>query len=173
MVVYLRKAIPTDLVRIMDIISSARQLLHEKNIPQWQNGEGPNEKQLEHDIALQRCYVMIVDQDIAGLGIISTDEELPYKHLKNGTWIDTNANYVALHRIALSPVYQSKGLALLLINYLISAARLNNNLDIRIDTHPKNEIMQKLIKKAGFAYRGEITLPVINGERFAYQLVLS
>lgn len=173
MVIYLRKAVPNDLSTIMEIILNARQLLHERNIPQWQNGEGPNEEQLAQDITLQRCYVLIVDQEIAGLGIISTDDEVAYKHIKNGRWIETNEFYAAIHRVALSPIYQGKGLALLLMNHLITAARLDNNLDIRIDTHPENKSMQKLIKKVGFTYRGNILLPVPDGERFAYQLLLS
>ncbi|MFD2388203.1 hypothetical protein [Enterococcus rivorum] len=48
-----------------------------------------------------------------------------------------------------------------------------NYFDIRIDTHPKNKAMQHLITKTGFEYRGNIQLPVSNGERFAYQLLLS
>lgn len=173
MVVYFRKAIPDDLNNIMKIIQSARRLLCEKNIPQWQNGEGPNEELLKHDITLQRCYVLIVDDDIAGLGIISTESEPPYNHIMNGQWINTHEKYGTIHRVALSPLYHGKGLALLLMNYLITTARLNTILDIRIDTHPKNKAMQQLIRKAGFTYQGDILLPVVDGERFAYQLVLS
>lgn len=173
MVVYLRKALPDDLVKLMEIIQSARQLLHEKNIPQWQNGEGPNEKQLKQDIALQRCYVLIVDHSIAGLGIISTEDEPPYNCITNGQWMNTNENYATIHRVALARNYHGKGFALPLMNHLITAARLNNLLDIRIDTHPKNKTMQQLIKKAGFTYQGEILLPVHDGERLAYQLLLS
>ncbi|EOH98987.1 hypothetical protein UAY_02256 [Enterococcus moraviensis ATCC BAA-383] len=173
MVVYLRKAIPTDLDRIMEIIQSARTLLQEKNIPQWQNGEGPNETQLKHDISMQQCYVLIVDDTIAGLGIISSDSEPPYEQLKNGKWIKTRGHYAVIHRVALDPAYQGRGLALLLMNLLITTARLSNFLDIRIDTHPKNKAMQQLITRAGFSYQGDILLPVADGERVAYQLVLS
>ncbi|ALS38660.1 GNAT superfamily N-acetyltransferase [Enterococcus rotai] len=173
MVVYLRKAEATDLVNIMEIIAAARQMLHDKNIPQWQNGEGPNEEQLKQDIVLQQCYVLIVDQQIAGLGILSTSPEPPYEQIKNGQWQQTPGNYSAIHRVALAPTYQGKGLALLLMNLLITTSRLNGCLDIRIDTHPENKTMQQLIQKAGFTYCGDILLPVADGERFAYQLVLT
>ncbi|EOL43730.1 GNAT family N-acetyltransferase [Enterococcus caccae] len=173
MVVYLRKAVPNDLNKIMEIITSARQLLHDKNIPQWQNGDGPSKEQLEQDILVQQCYVLIVDHEIAGLGILSTDIELPYEQITNGQWQKTNQPYATIHRVALDPNYQGNGLALLLMNYLITTARLNNYLDVRIDTHPKNDTMQRLIKKAGFNYQGEILLPVLDGDRIAYQLILS
>ncbi|WP_207695456.1 hypothetical protein DOK67_0000048 [Enterococcus sp. DIV0212c] len=173
MVIYLRKARSNDLPKIMEIILSARQLLHDHNIPQWQNGDGPTEQQLEQDITLQQCYVLIVDQDIAGLGILSTDKEAPYEQIINGHWQKGSGDYATIHRVALDSIFQGKGLALLLMNFLITTARLNNHLDIRIDTHPENKTMQRLIKKAGFSYQGEVLLPVANGERLAYQLILS
>ncbi|XUB56734.1 hypothetical protein IGJ02_000972 [Enterococcus sp. DIV0724b] len=173
MAIYLRKAAPTDLTKIMDVIRAARQFLHAHTIPQWQNGEGPDEKQLIQDIATQQCYVLIVDQEIAGLGIISSDIEEPYEQIKNGHWQQASKDYVVIHRVAIDPVYHGKGLALLLMNLLITTARLNNQFDIRIDTHPDNKPMQHLIKKAGFHYQGELSLPVADGQRFAYQLILS
>ncbi|GGC77143.1 GNAT family N-acetyltransferase [Enterococcus wangshanyuanii] len=173
MTTYLRYAQSADLPELMKIIAGARQLLAEQEIPQWQNGEGPNEKQLTLDISLGQCYVLIVDQMIVGLGVISTDKELPYEQIRNGSWQDITPAYATIHRVALHQDYQGRGLALTLMNLLISAARLDGHLDIRIDTHPKNQAMQQLIKKAGFSYQGDILLAAPNGERFAYQLVLS
>lgn len=172
MVIYLRKAVSTDLPNILQIISSAREHLFNNNIPQWQHGEGPTQQILEQDILQEHCYVLIVDQKIAGLGIISTDIERPYEEIRNGDWQQSNLSYATIHRVALGSDYQGKGLALVLINHLITTARLNNYLDIRIDTHPKNKAMLQIIKKAGFTYQGDILLPSSNGERVAYQLVL-
>lgn len=173
MVVYLRKALVTDLEEILAIIHSARQLLHDNQIPQWQDGEGPNQQQLEVDISRQQCYVLIDDQQIVGLGVLSPDLEEPYEQLKNGQWQQTQQPYMAIHRVALARAHQGKGLALLLMNLLITTARLNNCIDIRIDTHPQNKAMQHLIKKAGFTYQGDILLPVVNGERLAFQAILT
>ncbi|ALS01281.1 acetyltransferase [Enterococcus silesiacus] len=173
MVIYLRTATAADLPEIMQIIYAARRLLEKNKVPQWQNGEGPNVLQLEQDIARQQCYLLIVDQHIAGLGIISTDKEAPYEQIKKGQWLETTRDYAVLHRVALAPAYQGKGLALTLMNFLVTVARLSDHLDIRIDTHPQNIAMQQLVKKAGFVYRGDILLPVPDGERVAYQLILS
>ena len=51
-------------------------------------------------------------------------------------------------------------------------ARERNFTDIRIDTHAVNAIMQHVITKLGFTYQGMIMLPIANGERKAYQLIL-
>ncbi|MBM7690031.1 GNAT family N-acetyltransferase [Enterococcus ureilyticus] len=173
MVVYLRRAVPDDLSTIIEIITYAQKLLYDQNIPQWQNNDGPNQKLLEYDIKLQRCYVLIVDQAIAGLGVLSSEIEEPYEQIKNGQWQLTYGHYMTIHRVALAPFYQGKGFASLLMNYLITTARLNDFRDIRIDTHPQNTAMQRLIEKVGFSYQGEILLPISNGARFAYQMILT
>ncbi|MTD41559.1 GNAT family N-acetyltransferase [Erwinia sp. CPCC 100877] len=174
MATYLKKAELHDLTAIMSIIAEARQLLHDRQVPQWQNGEGPSEAILKKDIQLERCYVLIHEGVIAGLGVISFESELPYESLRNGSWQANSFNsYAVLHRVALGSAFQGKGLAALLMNHLLTAARLTKHFDIRIDTHPKNQAMQRLVKNIGFSYQGEILLPVPDGERLAYQLILT
>jgi ribosomal protein S18 acetylase RimI-like enzyme len=173
MATYLKKAEQNDLTAIMTIITEARQLLQSKQIPQWQNGEGPNESVIKQDIQLGRCYVLVHEDTIAGLGVISTENEPPYEALKNGSWQVTPDNsYAVFHRVALGSGFRGQGLAAVLMNQLLTAARLAKQLDIRIDTHPKNEAMQRLIRKTGFSFQGEILLPAPDGERYAYQLIL-
>lgn len=173
MLVYLRRAVLSDLPEILEIISHAKSVLAEKKIPQWQNGYGPSKQQLIQDITKEQCYVLLNDYHIIGLGVVSTTKEQAYEQLTSGNWQQTRGAYNVIHRVALAPEFQGKGFAALLMTTLITAARLNNCLDIRIDTHPKNTAMQHLIKKIGFIYRGELLLAIPNGERFAYQLILS
>ncbi|MFK4566054.1 GNAT family N-acetyltransferase [Enterococcus sp. UD-01] len=170
MATYLKKAEQCDLTAIMAIITEARLLLQDNQVPQWQNGEGPSETVIKQDIRLGRCYVLVHEESIVGLGVISTESEPPYEALNS--WQVTSNSYAVFHRIALGSAFQGQGLAVLLINQLLTAARLANHLDIRIDTHPKNKAMQRLIKKTGFSFQGEILLPVPDGERYAYQLIL-
>jgi len=172
---YLRKANLADLPTIMSVIEAGRQTLKAKQIPQWQNGDGPHAALLENDIQAERCYVFIVDNEIAGVGVLVSDQDPAYEKLVNGSWqINSLPEYTAIHRVALHAHYQGQGLAEPLMHYLITAARLQGALDIRIDTHSRNLTMQHLIKKVGFTYQGEVILPVAtNGERYAYQMILS
>lgn len=171
--IYLRTATEKDLPMILTLVEEARVILSENNIPQWQNGDGPSQTILQKDIQRKQCYVLIAVDKIVGIGIISTEPEVAYEQLEAGEWLDCASPYVAIHRVAICPRYHGKGYAQLLLRYLVTTSRLMNYLDIRIDTHPKNKAMQHLITKNGFEYRGNIQLPVSNGERFAYQLLLS
>lgn len=172
---YLRVAEIKDLPAILAIIEDARLTLLKNNIPQWQNGDGPSKEILQRDIQKKQCFVLIAEEKIMGVGVISNSIEVAYEHLRNGKWKDSRSPfpYAAIHRVAIDANHLGNGYATLLLRYLITVARMNNHIDIRIDTHPKNKAMQHLITNVGFDYCGEISLAVSHGERFAYQLLLT
>ena len=172
MKVYLRKAEPRDLAAIMEIIGEARVALAQRGIPQWLGESGPNEGQMKQDLEDQTCYVLILEQEIAGVGVVSHEIEEAYEYLLSGAWQPGATSYASIHRFAVSQSHQGKGLALLLLRFLVTAAALVGDVDIRIDTHPANQIMQKVIQRAGFSYVGELALDIPHGERYGYQLWL-
>ena len=173
MTVYLRKAEPSDLPDILAIIEDGRRTLQKSGIPQWQNGDGPNQEILAKDIDQQTCYILMVEDALAGVGVLCSEIDPAYEAIFNGSWQPhSQATYTAIHRVALKSSFQGQGLALMLLRSLITAARLQGATDIRIDTHPQNIAMQHLIKKAGFVYQGDVILDVNDGERYAYQMIL-
>lgn len=172
MAIYIRRAGSADLDQIMKIIEKARGKLTERGIPQWQNGDGPNEMVIKEDVFRGECYVLIVDGIITGVGILTRMPEKAYELIKNGYWEEIADHYVSIHRVAIDADQYGKGYAKQLLQYLIVAARLQGHLDIRIDTHPDNQIMQKTVESIGFKKRGDIVLDVQNGERLAYQICL-
>ncbi|MBL1229815.1 GNAT family N-acetyltransferase [Enterococcus sp. BWB1-3] len=173
MKLYLRQATLEELQQIMTIIETARVELANRKIPQWQAGTGPNEEMLKADILSENCYVLILESELVGIGVISEEKDPAYEQIKNGQWETKAAGYASIHRAAVSSEHQGKGLAVMMLRFLINAAVLKGFVDIRIDTHPKNEIMQKVIQRAGFEFAGEIELEVPDGERYAYQISLN
>lgn len=173
MTVYLRKAEPSDLPDILAIIEDGRRTLQKSGIPQWQNDDGPNQEILAKDIDQQTCYILMVDDALAGVGVLCSEIDPAYEAIFNGSWQPhSQATYTAIHRVALKSFFQGQGLALVLLRSLVTAARLQGATDIRIDTYPQNLAMQHLIKKAGFVYQGDVILDVNDGERYAYQMIL-
>ena len=55
----------------------------------------------------------------------------------------------------------------------MTIAASKNIQDIRIDTYPANEPMEKTIYSAGFTYQGMIEFPFEHGERKAYQIIIN
>ncbi|MCO7127139.1 GNAT family N-acetyltransferase [Sporolactobacillus shoreicorticis] len=172
MTTYLRKATSHDFPEIKKIIDQAKRLLKDDGIDQWQDGY-PDDATLQEDIAQEISYVLIVNRQVAGTGVIFKKIEPAYEAIESGSWIQTHASaYVSIHRVALSSDFRGRHLASPLMEFLITAAALMGYSDIRIDTHPENPRMQHIIKQAGFAYRGIVHLDMPNGKRWAYQLLL-
>ena len=170
---YLRRAKFEDLTEIMNIIEDGREALKKNGIPQWKDGDGPSYDIFLEDIKNQEAYVMILNKKVIGVASIISNPEEAYKTIENGKWDESQSSYVSIHRVAIDTSIKGKGLSNKLLELLITTASILGNTDIRIDTHPKNLIMQRVIKNSGFGEKGDILLPVRDGERKAFQLILN
>lgn len=163
-----RQANLEDLEDILHIIGGARTKLIERGIPQWQNGDGPSTEIVRKDIERGECYVLEQDR-VVGTAVLTAVLEEAYDRMTDGQWAEHADQYLSIHRVAIDPVWQGKGYAKYLIQSLLKKAEEKGYSDIRIDTHPKNLIMQRTVSAVGFVKRGQIMLGVSNGERIAYQ----
>lgn len=167
---YFRKARENDLPRIMEIIASAQNFLHECGVDQWQNGY-PDIDTVLADIRRGNSYV--IDDD--ALGTVATaaiifDGETTYSSIRQGAWLNDNP-YAVVHRMAVDGNCRRTGLASLMMNCaerLCTERRLN---DMRIDTHRDNHAMQTMLARTGYCYCGTILLRD-GSERLAYQKIL-
>ena len=167
----IRVAAPDDLEHIVAIIESGRAYLKAQGLPQWQNGYGPNRTEAASDMERGRGYVLEIAGRAGGYAsLIPGPEGSPA--LFEGAWAGAGEHYTTIHRVALESAVRGAGLSAAFLEGLIQAAQALGYQDIRIDTHPENVIMQKVIIKTGFQYRGVMQLPIPEGERWAYQLLL-
>ncbi len=171
MLYYVRKASITDLQIILNVIENGRETLNKQDIPQWRDGDGPSREVITEDIELGEGYILIEENKIVGYGTITKKEQASYENLTKGVWLPSK-KYVSLHRFVLDSSIKQRGMSQFFLGHLISISREQAIFDIRIDTHPTNKRMKKVIEKTGFSYRGDIILPVSNGEREAFQVVL-
>lgn len=171
MLYYVKQATKDDLNNILKVIENGRESLTNANIPQWLNNDGPNETRLQQDIELGEGYVLIEETTVVGYGTITKEKQVGYEDIKNGSWL-ASKSYVSIHRVAIHSDIKERGKGVFLLGNLISLAVSLGHFDIRIDTHPINKRMQKVIEKAGFHYQGDIILDVANGERKAYQVLI-
>lgn len=169
---YIRKADIDDLNKIVIIHNNAKRFLKIQGLPQWQDGYGPNQLIVEKDIKRHEGYVFIANNEVCGYAALMSGIDDSYTMISKGQWDTKYSSYISIHRIALDGSIRGKGMSNLFLCELIIAAKNIGYHDIRIDTHPMNEIMEKVILHTGFIYKGMINLPIPNGERKAYQLLL-
>lgn len=171
MSVAVRGALPADLDRIDAILIQGRTYLREQGLTQWQNGYGPSRADAARDIDQRNGYVLTVGGEISGYAALIQGLDPYYEQLISGQWAGDYPAYASIHRVALDASMRGKGLAAPFLCRLAAIAYEKGVYDTRIDTHPRNAIMQKAIARAHFIYRGVVSLPMPEGERWAYQLL--
>ena len=172
----LRKAEVSDLTYIMEILVKGRASLAAMGIDQWQGGY-PHKEVIEGDIKRGESYVVINDEGaLVATAMLACRDEFDYHIISDGAWLteslDETSCYVVVHRVAVDPLSKNGGIAMQILNYAAEKARSLGCASLRVDTHPGNVPMQKVLEKDGFTRCGTICISHAEGatpERFAYE----
>ena len=168
----IRLAKPADIDTVEAIMDDARKYLGSQGLPQWQDGYGPNRAALDDDVKLGRGYVLEIDGAVHGYAAIQHGPDDSYEALANGSWNGPGGPYIVVHRVMIGQAKRGQRIGAAFMNMLAEEARRLGCKDIRIDTHPGNVIMKKVITDSGFVQCGDIMMNIPNGERVAYQRML-
>lgn len=160
-----------DIPAIEGIFDGAKAYLKSQGSPQWQAGQGPNQKVIQADIAKKASYVLTLDNEIVGTIALLAEKDPVYEAIEGNWQQEPTQVYVALHHVAIDQTHRGLGLGQKLLEQAIAQAQQLGYHDIRIDTYPANQPMLHLIEKLGFVYRGMVYFPFENGERKAFQLM--
>lgn len=158
----IRKTTTSDIPRLQEIFSLAREFMKETgNVHQWAD-DYPSKELLEGDIRHGDSYVCVYDDIVEATFVLREGKDPTYDKIYDGSWI-ADCPYVTIHRIA------SSGNQHGVFASVMDFAKEKYD-SIRIDTHKDNKVMQHSIIKSGFQYCGIIHC--WNGsERLAYQYV--
>ncbi|MCL2843683.1 MAG: GNAT family N-acetyltransferase [Oscillospiraceae bacterium] len=167
---YIRPATPGDFDAVWAVLQSGRQYLKDQNLPQWQTGCGPREAEIKERLKAGESYVLILDSVVSGYTMLVPEPD-GSPPMSEGAWAPCDTPYVAVHRVAMGEHCRGKGLAGGFLRDMVLIAGALGYRDIRIDTHPDNVIMQKIIQQAGFVRCGTMEKGIPGGTRWAYQIV--
>ena len=149
---------------MMQLYARARRFMAEQGNPkQWGATNWPPEDLIHQDIAAGHSYVCVCEDRIVGTFFFNrgADIEPTYRIIENGSW-SSDAPYGVVHRIASDGM--TKGVGSFCLNWAVQQCG-----HLRIDTHGDNRVMQNLLSKLGFAYRGIIYVEEDNDPRLAYE----
>lgn len=158
----IRPAAPADLEAMLDIYAAARAFMARTGNPrQWGDGY-PRRELLEQDIAQGHSYVIEgEDGAVHATFFFAPGPDPTYAVIEDGAW-PTDRPYGVIHRIA------GDGQVRGVLAQAVAFCRAGG-VDLRIDTHRDNRVMQSALAKQGFQYCGIIHLG--NGDpRLAYHL---
>jgi ribosomal protein S18 acetylase RimI-like enzyme len=145
----------------MQIVRAVVPLMRAGGNLQWDD-QYPNPRVFEEDIALAQLWVAVIHEDVVGVVALTTDQSPEYVQ---AGW-DITEPAIVIHRLAIRPEATGKGTAAALMRQAEAVAISRNIPRIRADTNTRNQAMQRLLAKLGYALSGEIRLDFRPGLRF-------
>lgn len=141
-----------------------------KGISQWDQ-HYPNLGTIQNDIAMGQLYKYTYGKIIVGIIVLNEVQDPEYADLN---WVtDENSRNLVVHRLAVHPEHQGKGIAQKLMSFAEEFARQNTYDSIRLDTFSQNSRNQKFYDTRGYQRTGEVYLSYREDYPYiGYELVL-
>lgn len=160
---------PGDLPDILFILDQARQFLRAQRVNQWQ-GVYPDARAVLRDIEQGIGYAAVDAERLFGVLTVSFTPEPSYARLLDGAWLGEGP-YAVLHRLAVAPAGRGNGVGMFLLQHAEQLGKEKRVNSLRVDTHPDNRPMCRLLARGGFAACGRVLLEPddLSSERVAYE----
>lgn len=136
----------SSLDQILDLTQACAKRLIDQEIFQW-NESYPNSKVFQNDIERGELYVYMIGNTVIGCIVISTIMDKEYETVQ---WLTQNSNQYYIHRLAVHPDHQGKGIARTLMDFAENLAVQNNIASVRLDTFSENFRNQKFYEARGY-----------------------
>jgi ribosomal protein S18 acetylase RimI-like enzyme len=156
-----RRAVLEDINGVMALVKRVVPLMRASGNLQW-GDDYPNAAAFERDISLNQLWLAQIDGRLAGVAAITTDQDPDY--VKVG-W-DIHETAIVVHRLAVDPAFQGKGVAKALMEQAEVVARDRSISILRVDTNSQNQATQRLFPQLGYVFAGEIGLSFRPGLSF-------
>jgi GNAT superfamily N-acetyltransferase len=163
------KAVPDDLAQILELVGNCIQDMNSSGNTQW-NDEYPPMDIFGTDIEKGTLFKFEDDNVIVGIVVLSPEQDKEYEPVD---WGDRKGKPIVVHRLAVHPDWQRKGIASKFMAFAEKFAKKNGYTSIRIDTFSQNPSMQKLIIKFKYVRRpGEIFFPENEEPYYCYEKII-
>ena len=171
-----RKTKFDEIDRVMEIVLDGKAALASLGIDQWQ-GEGyPARDIVAGDVEDGVSYVVEDARGhLAATCMVSFSGEPDYDEI-DGAWLtdgtSSDPGYAVVHRVAVAADSTGKGAARFMLTSAEEIAREQGASSVRVDTHPGNVPMLRLIASCGFTECGIIRIKHAEGltpERVAFE----
>ncbi|WP_282938574.1 GNAT family N-acetyltransferase [Paenibacillus sp. RC67] len=140
---------------VMSLFRSVTQDLQRQGIEQWDRFY-PNGFVIGSDLRNKNLYGMKMDDQIVAVVVLDAKQSGKYAALQ---WNDNRGKFACIHRLAVHPDYQGRGLGKQLLQFAENLSREQGNSSIRLDVYTKNPGAVGMYSRAGYRPVGEIKFP--------------
>jgi ribosomal protein S18 acetylase RimI-like enzyme len=152
---HIQKAISDNLIEIMYLLRQCIEDFNKNNIYQW-NISYPDTFRLMQEIEKGSLYLMI--NKGVPVGTITFDEQQD-EVFNEVAWKNNEGRFIVIHRIAVYPTWQRKGVGQKLIEFVEKFAQENKYQSVRLDVSSSNQKLITLYERLGFNQTGDILYP--------------
>ena len=152
------------------LFDEARSGMREMGLDQWQHGV-PGLLNARHDAAAGTGRALVEDGALCAVCTLLPDGEPDYAEIE-GAWPSGAAPYLTVHRVTVRRACRGGAVSARLMQEIFAEARRRGYRFVRIDTHPENRPMRRMLEKNGFHACGVIHLhggPDDGAARVAYE----
>lgn len=161
----------TEADELFEIYDKCRKSMQAAGIFQWQN-EYPAIENIKQDVEDKTLYGYYdndnENQKCLGAVCISKHQDEEYKEID---WKGPDENVIVIHRLAVNPDYQSKGIARLLMDFAEDYAKKKNYSAIRLDSYSQNKRALKFYENRGYQKRGTCFFEGRDMPFYCYELI--
>lgn len=150
-----RHAKLSEIQKIMAITNACGKKMISEGIFQWDE-EYPNVKAFKNDLERNELYVYEEENEVLGCIVISTFMDKEYLDVN---WLTETSEHFYIHRLAVKPSEQGKGIARKMMDFAENLAKGENKTSIRLDTFSQNSRNQKFYEARGYKRLDSIYFP--------------
>ena len=148
-------ATQNELDRVKEIAEACAKNMIENNIFQW-NDKYPSREIFKEDIKNKSLYVSKINQEVVGCIMFSSSKDDVYKTVN---WITEDEYNLYIHRLAVDPIFQKRGIARKMMDFAEDFAKSNNYISVRLDTFSQNPRNNKFYKSRGYNKLDDVYFP--------------
>ena len=145
-----RKAIPSDMEEICNLVHNAVEVMEQHHIFQWDELY-PTKEDFQEDIDKGQLYVGLADGQIA---VVYTLNQECDKEYENGKWKYKEESFYVVHRLCVNPIFQNKGIARTTLLYIEKQLIEKGIHVIRLDAFSDNPFAIRLYDSLGYSKVG-------------------
>lgn len=144
-----------DLKSITTLYTSVTKHLRNKGVSQWDRFY-PNRFVIGKDLKSGRLHAILNDGFCIGAVVVNEDQSSKYTSLP---WSDQEGRPAVIHRLAVHPDSQGKGIGKQLLLYAEELAKSQGFTSIRLDAYTANPAAIMMYERAGYKPIGQIRFP--------------
>ena len=159
-----------DLQRILEIYNACRLGLNKQGLTQWAHGY-PYAEMVEADVLAGDIYGLQTKGKWVAVIVLNQSAKSRYDGLK---WSCTGCNPVEVHRLAVDPTFQRRGIARQLMREAEQWAVAQGHCCIRLDSWSLNAGNDQFYRSLGYhPTREELHWPPVEAPFWCYEKVLT